>query len=235
MSIARAFTKRTKERFGGRRNKTSEPIQRHLISSPIALISSTNAQLYSALDIADAQAAMASDASSTSSIRTSTDVNSVAACSTLPSSLECTPGHESPNPLAYYFPDSPAPSSKASPVFSAEQTDAPALPKRAPSHSKREHVRLARHRSIRSSTQSTSSSGSESSVVDAPHPFSRELEQLNEMAEEFGLVANEAIYDEDVRTMQSKGLAKFSVEEYMAEIEDLMAGVFEEGNFNGWI
>jgi len=226
MSLARAFSKRTRERFGGSlRNKTAEPIQRSQISLPVALISSTNAQLYNAIDIADMQAAMASDASSTSSTRTSSDGMSVDACSTPATSVECSPTHESTNPLAYYFSDSPTPSCVAEP---------PAIPKRALSHSKREHVRLARARSVRSSTQSLSSTSSDL-TVDAVHPFSHELEQLNEIAEEFGLVTSNVVYDEDTAIMQSKGLVKCSVEEYMAEIEDLMAGVFEEGDFSGWI
>jgi len=237
MSLVRSLTKRTKEHFAPSRHRPSEPIQRSKISLPIALISSTNSQIYHAMDIADMQAAMASDAassSSDSSVRSSTDADSVAACSTLASSVESSPIHESPNPLAYYFPDSPTPSSKASPVVKSEQLDAPALPKRALSHSKREHVRLARQRSVRSSTQSTSSSGSESTAIDPSHPFSRELDQLNQIAEEFGLVTNETINDDDAREMQSKGLMKFSAEEYMAEIECLMVGAFGEGNFSGW-
>lgn len=235
MSLARAFTKRTKERFGNIRSKASETVQTpRKISSPIALISSTNAQLFTAIDIADMQAASFSDASSAVSTRSSTDANEASGYSTPASSVESSPIHESPNPLSYYFPDSPNPSCEASPVVKADQLDAPVLPKRALSHSKREHVRLARQRSVRSSTQSISSNTSQSTIMDAPHPFSHELEQLSEMAEEFGLVAKEVMYDEDMKIMQSHGLMKFSVEEYAAEIEGLMAGVFEEGDFNGF-
>lgn len=51
----------------------------------------------------------------------------------------------------------------------------------------------------------------------APHPFGKELEQVNEVVEEFGGV----IPDEEEQVLLAKGLKKFAVEDYIYEIQDL--------------
>ena len=58
------------------------------------------------------------------------------------------------------------------------------------------------------------------------HPFSKELAQVNEVAEEFGITSS--ILDEEEREMQAKGLMKFGAQDYMDEIADLWGGVFED-------
>jgi len=63
-------------------------------------------------------------------------------------------------------------------------------------------------------------------VAIAPdHPFHKELTQVNEVAEEFGL-ASSVSHEEHV--MQIKGLKKFSVEDYLDEIAGLYGGIFED-------
>jgi hypothetical protein len=58
-----------------------------------------------------------------------------------------------------------------------------------------------------------------------PHPFSKELEQVNEVAEEFGGLN---LLDDEERILYDKGLKKFSVEDYLVEIEDLYGSIFED-------
>jgi len=58
------------------------------------------------------------------------------------------------------------------------------------------------------------------------HPFGKELEQVNEVAEDFGV--SDSVLDEEEQLLRRKGLKKFGVVDYMMEIEDLYGGVFED-------
>lgn len=122
----------------------------------------------------------------------------------------------------------------------------PAIPQRALSHSKRAHVQLAQKRSMQnlsSRGNSISSRGSLGSVreqrssldmfsippavneeADA-HPFGAELEQLNEVAEEFSGVARSAEEQADVDAMRARGLATFCAADYLAEIQPLFTAL----------
>lgn len=121
----------------------------------------------------------------------------------------------------------------------------PAIPTRALSHSKRAHVQLAQKRSMQnlpSRGNSISSRGSLGSIreqrksvdmfniapvsEEAPaHPFGAELEQLNEVAEEFSGVARSAEEQADIETMRSRNLATFCAADYMAEIQPLFSSM----------
>jgi hypothetical protein len=57
------------------------------------------------------------------------------------------------------------------------------------------------------------------------HPFSKELEQVNEVAEEFGGLN---LLDDEERILYDKGLKKFSVEDYLVEVEELYGSIFED-------
>lgn len=157
--------------------------------------------------------------------------------------------------------DTPATSCEATPCSTPERkstgltlvessADAPAIPQRAPSHSKREHVRLARHRSVRSSLHAASlkleSMNKEvfsssmgpmlpASVILA-RPFSAELAQLNEAVEEFASMA--AIKDEEAELattsaeeddayLSRKGLAKCTVEDYLRDVQPIVIAFAE--------
>ena len=150
--------------------------------------------------------------------------------------------------------DTPATSCEATPCSTPERkspglsrfvsSDAPAIPQRAPSHSKREHVRLARHRSVRSSLRAASLKleSMNEGVVGSPmglmapasvilsRPFSAELAQLSEAVEEFASIAAtkdeeaEAVATssaEDDAYLSSRGLARCSVEDYLDVIQPL--------------
>ena len=54
----------------------------------------------------------------------------------------------------------------------------------------------------------------------------KELAQVNEVAEEFGLVSTNLIKEE--QDLISRGLRKFGVQEYLEEIQGLYGGVFED-------
>lgn len=65
------------------------------------------------------------------------------------------------------------------------------------------------------------------------HPFSRELAKVEEVAERFG--ATTAILDDEENEMMAKGLQKFSVDDYLAEITGLTGGVYDDRlNINPW-
>lgn len=110
------------------------------------------------------------------------------------------------------------------------------MPKRALSHTKRSHQELARQRSISRMSPPPSSLGSvpvirhnqdlfASMSESASHPFSRELDKVNEVAEDFGA---SRVLEEEEQLLLSKGLKKFSVEDYLSEIEELYGGVFDD-------
>jgi len=61
------------------------------------------------------------------------------------------------------------------------------------------------------------------------HPFSSELAQVSEIAEEFGISkARLAIADEEEKELVSKGLFKFRAEDYMSEIHGLFMSAFSD-------
>lgn len=65
------------------------------------------------------------------------------------------------------------------------------------------------------------------------HPFGRELAKVDEVAERFG--ASAMVLDEEENEMMAKGLQKFSVDDYLAEITGLTGGVYDDRlNLNPW-
>ncbi|KAL0254405.1 hypothetical protein SLS55_009880 [Diplodia seriata] len=121
------------------------------------------------------------------------------------------------------------------------QEQIPDIPQRARSHSKEAHEVLARKRSIRGMGPPSSLHGRSSSLqeqrssvdmfssgagVESNHPFGRELEQLNEVAEELGGVIRDVEMDEDARYMVERGLQKFCASDYLAEIAPFMTATY---------
>lgn len=128
---------------------------------------------------------------------------------------------------------------------SSSDADAPAIPSRALSHTKKTHQILARTRSksqlphqgtVLPPTSVRTSLDMFSGKSDA-HPFGAELAQVNELAEEFGSKATR-IYDEEEQFLIENGLQKFGAEDYMMEIQGYFGGVFDDRSFPmtaGWI
>jgi len=71
------------------------------------------------------------------------------------------------------------------------------------------------------------------------HPFGRELAQLNEVAEEYGLSMRDPATDADHFAMNSRDLAYFSINDYIDEISNAYSVPFygEESMYQsaGWI
>ncbi|KAF2013211.1 hypothetical protein BU24DRAFT_232121 [Aaosphaeria arxii CBS 175.79] len=274
MSLARAVTKRIKRSVDASSSSPSPttqaptptrsqsvktpgtPIDRAKISSPVALLSTTNMLSYNAPDISTLRHASSSSTSSTHSAEDSdhsaasgrSRSSSHASRDTLTdaSSVDMSPTSPKPNHLSGYFASSKAPRRSASSgnlqqLREAEESVAvPAIPERALSHSKRAHERLAQKRSLQSiprSSQHSSRSSREqrgslemfgSPIVEEshPHPFGKELEQLNEVAEEFGGVVRDAEHEADVSVLRERNLAVYCAADYLAEIRPLFNNRF---------
>lgn len=118
-----------------------------------------------------------------------------------------------------------------------EEPAVPAIPERALSHSKRAHERLAQKRSLQnlSRSQTTRSSREHRASIDMfnsaikeeeAHPFGKELEQLNEVAEEFNGVVRDAEMEADLAIIRERNLATFCAADYLAEIQPLFSTRF---------
>ncbi|KAJ5178807.1 hypothetical protein N7492_002017 [Penicillium capsulatum] len=239
-TITRAFTKRHKRpevsapmpyRGEGhvRLSSTTKKRGNMSISGPVQLLSTTNMLAYNAPDLS------ASTASSASSLQSpdDSDVSSPHSYSSSITTPDLFPHDSSPidaNPDSY-FPKRSA--TVTSHPRSSTSSDTPQVPKRALSHTKRSHQDLARKRSqSRMSPPPLSPPRSAPSVRSSQemfrpdvHPFGKELEQVNEVAEEFG---SPHVLDEEEQILSRKGLQKFSVDDYICEIEELYGSIFDD-------
>ncbi|KAK2765457.1 hypothetical protein FQN54_008311 [Arachnomyces sp. PD_36] len=258
MSIARAFTKRPKRpevsapipHREGHAVYSSGTIKRGKISGPVELLSTTNQLVYNAPDLHPPT----SSSSSSSSLRSSNSSEPSHTPYTMHSPItppETSPVEECPAPepnhLSAYF-KAPQRSGTVNSTSTSHSTtsDSPAIPHRSLSHTKKSHQDLAQKKSRSRMTPPPSTLPKPNSlrtsheffkpVADpSSHPFGKELEQVNEVAEDFGA---RIVLDEEEELLMKKGLRKFSVEDYLSEIEDLYGGVFEDqlGPLSGaWI
>ncbi|USP77100.1 hypothetical protein yc1106_04374 [Curvularia clavata] len=231
-------------------------IDRTKISLPVALVSTTNMLSYNAPDIANLKSAssMASLAQSSAddsdhSVSTRSRASSHGSRDTTltdASSVDLSPISPVPHHLAGLPSPHVKPLKKSASTTSLKRVKeevsepVPAIPQRALSHSKRAHERLAHKRSLQHvSTGSLGSVGSRSSreqrssldmftatIQEENHPFGRELEQLNEVVEEFGGVIRDAEAEADLSAMRSKNLAAFCAADYLADIQPLFSRRF---------
>ncbi|CZT19504.1 uncharacterized protein RCC_05355 [Ramularia collo-cygni] len=251
MSLVRAFTTRRSKTediqdsvYVGRAasHRGGKPVHRSQISAPVALVSTTNPLSYDAPDIAGTFPIAVRSASptlspvsrssegddsdaSTLSIDTNTDASSVGDSPLTSPELE-------PNHLSCYFkpavntatPDhSPRSSTRAS-------VDAPSIPQRVPSHSKRAHEKLHRKRSVMRLMSPPASIVRHSTEIFSPqqevetdsprdsHPFSSELAKLDEAVEDITHVVRDVEDVEDADAMSKHGLARFDAAAYLEEI-----------------
>jgi hypothetical protein len=243
MSISRAFTKRVRrntEQSTMQRSTTIKyapgTIDRNLISMPTELISTTNVQALTAPDIRSISGSSSGSISSGndsdfSTIDRSFLNNAGSDTSSVDSSGPATPVTPANDAKSFFDlkQSTPLLPAIASPGFSIET---PVIPQRAPSHSKQAHVDLSRKRSIQRLSPPPTNLNKPAHreaiepSISSPHPFGKELAQVNEVAEEFGATAS--IIDEEEREILSKGLHKFGVEEYLDEIAGLYGGVFDD-------
>jgi hypothetical protein len=170
------------------------------------------------------------------------------------SSFDESPMSPEPNHLSCYFkpsvyddlPQHSRDTSVSSFLRPSSSDVAPVLPQRAPSHSKHAH-QLSHKRSVsRDLTHKRSISRNAPSFPEdiittrdstdffrasgpvSPHPFSQELEQLSEVAEEFGSTVRDVEADADRVFMDAHGLDHYSANDYMMEIADMLNVIFED-------
>ncbi|KAL4780827.1 hypothetical protein BJX76DRAFT_33879 [Aspergillus varians] len=235
-TLTRAFTKRHKRvevsspmpYREGQVKFSAGTIKRGNISAPIQLLSTTNMLAYNAPDLHSASS------SSTSSLQSPDDSELSFSQHSFPSPLTSPDDSPiEPNPLSGYFPKRSAtltshPRSSASTTSS---NDAPMVPRRALSHTKRTHQELARQRSLKRMSppplhaNRSSAQPAYEDYNSEPHPFGKELEQVNEVVEEFG---GAPLFDDEERILHRKGLKKYSVNDYLVEIEDLYGSIFND-------
>ncbi|KAI9811367.1 MAG: hypothetical protein M1827_005527 [Pycnora praestabilis] len=249
MALVRAFTKRSKHpdisppsptrAASARRN--GQRVLRHEISAPLELISTTNMLSFNAPDIHSSASSTASGWDSDGSRNL---FGMPSAASTDASSIESSSDSVEPNHLSTYF-QGPGRSNSTTDSYrksNSSAEDVPAIPQRALTHTKATHKALARTRSQSQKappnsihTQGRTSVEMFNGNIESSHPFGKELEQVNELAEEFGV--RDSVMDES-QILQMKGLQKFGAEDYAMEIEGLFGGVFEDQLFDmgaGWI
>ncbi|RMZ80249.1 hypothetical protein DV738_g2752, partial [Chaetothyriales sp. CBS 135597] len=253
MSLARALTKRIRREepavttsANGQIRYAPGTIRREMISAPTELLSTTNVQALTAPDINPRSVSAKSSSSSVGSSVDSTfsTIDRGFLNSTDDSSIDI-PSPSSPlTPLSEhnkeFFNMKPIP---APGLLSGEPTlSSPAVPMRSPSHSKQAHVEMSRNKSVLRRTPPPESIDNlvvrNSTEMFGPtsqdHPFGRELAKVNEVAEDFGAIA--AILEEEEQELATKGLYKFSVDDYINEIMDLYhGGVFEDNLANPWL
>lgn len=197
-------------------------IKRSAISSPLGLVSSTNALAYSAPNI------YGSSDESDNSMTFSQSSRATTPESDAPSPME-------PNHLSTYFNSARTVSSRRS--KDSIDNESPLIPKRMPSHTKKSHQAAARKRSESQTLQQPpntihtppatnvrTSSDMFSSKPDVNHPFGAELAQVNEVAEGFG-ARDIIIMDEEEQYLMTHGLCKFGAEEYIDEVQGLFGGI----------
>ncbi|KAL9604827.1 MAG: hypothetical protein Q9219_000275 [cf. Caloplaca sp. 3 TL-2023] len=236
MELARSFTRRNKRQeatvFGPGRatsiRKHDGHVDHSVISAPIELLSTTNVLALNAPDLHTSFAN--SPFSSASSSVDDSDVSltfSASSRSTSPetSSVESSPSPVEPNHLTSYFESPGSPFS-----IESSKVSIPAVPSRAKSHTKITHQAAARRRSNSKTTQppvaihspvlpARSSIDMFSGNPEPDHPFGAELAQVHELAEEIS--ANEAtVLDQEEQYLIDNGLCKFSVDDYLSEIQD---------------
>ncbi|KAI9680028.1 MAG: hypothetical protein M1817_005044 [Caeruleum heppii] len=242
-------------------------VSRAQISAPMELLSTTNMLSFNAPDLpSTSHSNHLSSSSSSSSIEESD--NSPVDYSTSATSVDSRSTSPEPNHLSCYFngpsrsnSTTTGNTSRQSPRTSTDP-NAPVVPQRALSHTTATHKAMARSRSTRqspppnaihtlpcpssSATTRTSAdmfsaapiTSTSTTTTPSSHPFGRELEQVNELAEEYGVVNSVLIEEEQI--LRSRGLRKFGVDDYLREIEGLLegGGVFEDrliGMGPGWI
>lgn len=228
-SITRAFTKRSKRPEvsapmpfrQGSTKMSSGSIKRGKISGPVELLSTTNMLAYNAPDLPSG----AHSSSSSMQSRDDSDWSSQPSYSSPLTSPDESSDDSPVDPLHpnSYFPKrsvtvTTPPRSSGSTTTS---TDAPAIPRRALSHTKRSHQELARQNSLRRGPPSRPQTPLDNEV----HPFDSELKKVNEVVEEFGGL--QALQDEEM-VLHHKGLKKFSADDYLMEIEELYGSIFDD-------
>lgn len=212
----------------------SGTIKRGNISGPVQLLSTTNMLAYNAPDLHAQNSSSASSVQSKEDSDTAISPQSYSSTATHITAPDFSPHESSPvDSNAQYFSKRPGTvtSHPRSSTTSSSSTDSPMVPKRAPTHTKRSHQELVRKRSQRMTPPPVEQPRSTPTVAVSQdtfkpeaHPFGKELEQVNEVAEGF---RSPHVMDEEEQILHRKGLKKFTVDDYLAEIEELYGSIFD--------
>jgi len=228
MELARALTGRKRQgaadlsRYQPNRAtsmRKAGSIQRSAISSPLELLSTTNVLAYEAPNIYGSSDESDGALTLSESSRATTPETS---SSESPSPVE-------PNHLSSYFPSTSTTCNSNYPTDS----NSPAIPQRALSHTKKSHQAAAVRRSasktsmppnaIHNLPSARASVDMFSNQPEPNHPFGAELTKVNELAEEIG-ARDVLILDDEEQFLTERGLYKFGAEEYVDEIQGLFGG-----------
>lgn len=237
-TISRAFTTKRNKRPDvsapmpyreGQVKFSSGTIKRGKISGPVQLLSTTNMLAYNAPDLPSASSSSTSSLQSPDESERSFSQRSFHSPTTSPDDSPV----DAYQSLSYFPQRSATITSQPRSSASSASADAPVIPKRALSHTKRSHQELARQRSqkrmsppaLHSVRSSPAINASSDLVKPEPHPFGKELAQVNEVVEEFG---GFPLLEEEEMILSQKGLMKFSADEYLMEIEDLYGSIFDD-------
>lgn len=169
------------------------------------------------------------------------------------------------SPSHYFASKSPSPPRKAKSSVDLQaqarnQEPLPPLPTRAPTHSKVAHQQLAKKRSLQTLNapgikpvwQSPPRSVPEedetnretrlsadifrSHQTNNRHPFGKELEQVDEVAEDFERAMRDAARQQDEEVMQSRGLKRFCADDYLRDLSPIFNHYFlPQPIMVGWI
>lgn len=279
MSLARAFTTRRmkqsldlKETSLPQRSNTTAKGHaqsgsiRNKISAPMELTHTTNMLAYDAPDLYPQSVSSSSKGSDDESDSNMTGSSSPPTSPDIPSAKGRSISPEL-NHLSCYF---------TAPSQMLPTADAPSIPQRAPSHTKKaSYENLAQRQGSRMSNQSGRSVSAKSSFslsrssststmatsvssgsfiqlkspipevpsipadpsyvrqmsyrrseTTAAHPFGKELEQVSEIAEDYGVKDKLQVIDEEEQELVAKGLCLFRAEDYLAEVQGLISTFF---------
>ncbi|THV49185.1 hypothetical protein BGAL_0207g00060 [Botrytis galanthina] len=252
MSLARAFTtRRAKKQLDvtapsptAQRPVTPKfahgTIKRAQISAPTELLSTTNMLSYNAPDLYPKDASKRIASSSTASTHSGEESDTSRMTSSTSLTSADTLSIESRSPITPAGDHLSAFNFGKKSIEIASGDEAPGIPSRAPSHTKKNHEIMSRKNSVarmsspKSSTTVRStmhmfSPNVQEAVAPEPHPFGKELAQVSEIAEEYGIAKETlAVVDEEEQELISRGLFKFRAEDYMSEIQGLFMSAFGE-------
>lgn len=208
-------------------------IKRGKISAPVQLLSTTNMLAYNAPNIPSATSSSTSSLQSPDESELSFSQHSFSSPITSPDESHAGSPVDAYQSTSYFPKRSATTTSHPRSSASSTSADAPMVPKRALSHTKRSHQELARQRSLKRASPPALHSVRSSPAIKTtpefaqsePHPFGKELAQVNEVVEEFGGIP---LFEEEEMILSQKGLKKFSVHEYIMEIEDLYGSIFDD-------
>ena len=216
MDLARAFTKRNKRPeglYGGPNRALSTrkhdgSVNHSFISSPVELLSATNALAYDAPALQSASDSESQMSSLPSSRGTTPDT----------SSIECAPSPIEENHLTSFFRNPGPPLSPKTSVRRSHSSIDGSFATRIRSQLQKSHMGSPQDRDAASATPTIPDvpSAPEKSMANN-HPFGAELAKVTELAEEIG-GSNAMIQGEDEQYIVSRGLHSWTQYDYVDDL-----------------